>query len=82
MAWAFFGVVRLDMLCAGVVVGARFLVGWSFLWRGAFSGVLTGECLGAWFCSACLSWLVFFVCCRWCGRGRVVVCVCAVLFHQ
>ena len=69
---------------AGVVVGARFLVGWSFLWCGAFSGVLAGECLvrGFVFCAACLSWLVFFVLCGRCGRGGVVVCVCAVLFHQ
>lgn len=82
MAWAFFGVVRLDMLCAGVGRGARFLVGWSFLWSGAFLGVLAGGVFGAWFCAACLSWLVFFVFCGRCGRGRVVVCVWAVLFHQ
>ena len=73
------GVVRLDMLCAGVGKGCAFS-GWVVVfveWR--VFGVLAGGVFGAWFCAACLSWLVFFVFCGCCG---VVVCVWAVLFHQ
>lgn len=96
MAWAFFGVVRLDMSRAGVVVGARFLAGWSFCGVARFGRFGWGV-FGAWFCAlCCLSFLVGVLCVLWalwalssCGAfgacGDVLVGVFwarVVMFHQ
>lgn len=61
--------------------GARFWLG-AGCGVGNVFGVLAGELFGAWFCAACLSWLVFFVLCGRMWRGRVVMCVWVVLVHQ
>ena len=54
LARAFSGVGRLDVLCAGVVVGARFLGCWEFCGVGRFCDCLAG-CAGR--CKKRVFWL-------------------------